>query len=176
MTQAVGKYVLLETIDINDQLNANGFYMPSSTFSNSRLAKYKVLSVGNIAKTEYGITEGSIVYADRLACLNWRSKTPFIEYTNIIYGYDEETNNYVPFNNMIIVRSDEQFFKNSSTTFVYKDRALPCGTVIESNSKKFAKGDTVLLPLGGDVIEIGDIILHVYNDSLINTMVIPDEN
>ena len=173
--QAVGKYVLLETIDIADKVDVNGFYIPTASMTNVRLGKYKVISVGDIAKNEYGINVNDIVYADRLACINWRSKNPFIEYTNIIYGYNEETDSYVPFNNMIIVESDEKFKKQTNGLFTYTDNSIPLGTVIESNSTKFKRGDIILLPLGGDVVQFNNRVLHIYKDTDIHSMYVNDE-
>lgn len=165
MKQAVGKYVLLKTLDISDKTEVNSFYIPNISLSNFRLGKYEVISAGSIAKEQYGIKEGSIVYADRLACLNWRSDTPIIEYTSIIYEYDEETHDYIPFKNMVMVESDEQFKKtSSSSTFSIIENALPIGTIIASNSKMFNVGDIILLPNGGDVVQINDKIIHIYLD------------
>jgi hypothetical protein len=174
--KAVGKYVLLETIDIADKVDVNGFYIPTGSMTNVRLGKYKVLSVGDIAKKEYGITENSIVYADRLACINWRSNTPFIEYTNIIYAVDEENNKYIPFKNMVIVESDEKFNKMTNGVFSYTDSSVPLGTIIESNSDKFKNGEIILLPLGGDVVQFNNKTLHIYKDIDIHTKCILDDD
>ena len=168
---AVGKYVLLETIDLGDETVANGFYFPSTTMTNARLGLYKVLSVGSIAKKEYGLEEGMIVFADRLACINWRDNTPFIDYKSIIYGINEETKDKFAFNNQVIVESDERFIKKSNNIFSIKESTMPLGTVTFSKSPLFKVGDIVMLPSGGDVVMYNEKVIHIYNDKSIHCRV-----
>lgn len=167
--KAVGKWVRLKTIQIYDENTSNGLYIPTKFRANDKLGKYEVVSVGNIAAKEYGLKPGMIVYADRLACLNWREEYPIIKYESIIF--EERNDHFYPFRGQMIVEQidDKSYQQNKiNGMLVPYSKIVPKGRVLVTNGTTDAKpGDIVLLVRGADIISSNGKTFFIYKDNML---------
>lgn len=175
-TRAVGEYVCLRTLNLNDTGKYKGFLIDNKSRNNDRLGLYEVISVGDKAYEEYGIEPGMKVYADRLACHGWRKEYPVIKYNSIIYidaPEDELTIKPVKGTLMVVDDSTEKYVDYKGFKILEKNE-LKCGLVVSVNidNSEYQQGDKVILTSGADMINTGKYTLRIYKEDMLIAKVI----
>ena len=169
------EYVVLRIINRNDKFNAGGIMLPSTAYSNDRLAFGKIEEVGKKAFEEYGVKKDDYVVFDRLATAYQTEPVAVIKYVNIIAKTNEENTTFSPLKNMVFVQDESDTTQNVGGILVNNyNKQLRIGKVVAINLDPeiekdipYKKGDTVMLSKGGDSFQVGDQHVFIYKHDMV---------
>ena len=167
-------FVAVRVLDVQNETKIGNVYLPDTYASNGRLAHCKVEDVGSGAKEKLGIEVGDYVMIDRLATFAWTAPVAALKYDSVICKTDEGKTDFFPLKDMLFVEPDK---KDSMTEVggllvANYDKRLNLGTVTKTNFEKtdeypFEAGDKVMLVKGGDLLDTGDVKIHIFKKDMI---------
>lgn len=167
-------FVAVTVIEVHNELKVGNIYLPDSVGENSRLAFCKVDDVGQNAHDKLGIEVGDYVMIDRLATFAWTAPSAVLKYDSVICKTNEEKSEFFPLKDTLFVEPDA---KDGTTEVdgllvVNYDKRLNLGTITKTGFEMtdeypFKPGDRVMLVKGGDVIDLGDALIHIFKKDMI---------
>lgn len=170
------EFVCVRIIENCDNLKVGDIYLPNTTMLNSRLAHCIVEDVGWKSAEEYGLNVGDYVLIDRLSTFAHTAPVALLKYNNIIVKTDANRSEFFPLKNMIFVQPDTKPTATNLDGILVPssyDEKLKTGKILKLNVDKnlktpFKVGDKVMLSNSGDIIDLGNVKLHIYkHDDLI---------
>ena len=167
-------FVAVRVIDTQDEVKVGNLYLPDSYAQNGRLAFCQVEDVGINAKEKLGISSGDYVMIDRLATFAWTSPSAALKYDSVICKTNKDKTEFFPLKDTLFVEPDQ---KDNMTDVggllvANYDKRLNLGTIVKANFEKsneypFGVGDRVMLVKGGDVIDMGEVKIHLFKKDMI---------
>lgn len=167
-------FVAVEVLDVQNEAKVGNIYLPDSFVANGRLAHCKVTDVGVNAKDKLGIKVGDYIMIDRLATFAWTAPSAVLKYDSVIVKTNAEKTEYFPLKDtLFVVPEKHDDTTNVNGVFVVNyDKRLNVGTVTKlgfetCDKYPFKVGDKVMLVKGGDMVDMGDVKLHIFKKDMI---------
>jgi len=167
-------FVAVTVIDVQNEIKQGSIWLPADTGSNSRLAFCRVDNVGKNAHEITGIEPGDYVMIDRLATFAWTAPKAALKYDSVIMKTNESKSEFFPLKGSLFVVPDAK--KNATEVngvlVVNYEKRLNLGTIEKtsfepSDEYPFKPGDRVMLVKGGDVVNAGGKLIHIYKKDMI---------
>lgn len=167
--------VVLHKIDgtHNERFMGN-IFIPETGEMNHRMSKYRVIDCSIACTDDYGLVEGDIVLADRLACYYDTDPIQVMDYENIICKYDDDGEPQ-PLNDMIFVKEMKRIDIKSRGVILLTDDDIPLGRVCKSSSDIFKTDSIVLMTTGADVITVDGVLYSIYKSEMILGVITMDD-
>lgn len=168
------EFVAVRILENCDELQIGSIWLPQSTESNARLAHCKIEALGQKAAEEYGIAVGDYVMIDRLSTFAHTAPVALLKYNNVICKTNADKSDFWPLRNMMFVEPE----KKDNVTDVggvfitnYAEK-LNIGKIWKMNcdaelNLPFKENDKVLVTKGADIIQLGNIVLHIFKHDMI---------
>ena len=167
-------FVAVEVIDVQNVMQVGNIVLPDSYVSNGRLAFCKVTDVGCNAKDKLGIEVGDYVMIDRLATFAWTAPAAVLKYDSVICKTNADKTDYFPLKDTLFVEPDKKDdATNVNGVFVVNyEKRLNLGTIKKIGFEKsdeypFKVGDKVMLVKGGDLLDMGNVKIHIFKKDMI---------
>lgn len=169
------EFVCVRILENCDELKVGDIYLPVNARANSRMAHCIIEDVGWKAAEEYGLAVGDYVMIDRLATFAHTAPVALLKYNSVIVKTNKDMTDFYPLRNMIFVEPDAKL-SVTKVDNVYVpssyDQKLEIGTIQKINIDEelktpFKTGDRVLLSKGADIVELGNVTLHVYKHDML---------
>lgn len=167
-------FVAVTVLDVQDEAKVGNVYLPDSYMSNGRLAHCKVEDVGVEAKSKLGIEVGDYVMIDRLSTFAWTSPSAALKYDSVICKTNESKTEFFPLKDSLFVEPDQKdnMTEVGGLLIANYDKRLNLGTVVKTNFEKtdeypFEVGDRVMMVKGGDLLDTGDVKIHIFKKDMI---------
>ena len=167
-------YVAVTVLDVQNESKVGNIYLPDTFMANGRLAHCKVDNVGSGAKERLGIEVGDYVMVDRLATFAWTAPSAALKYDSVICKTNGSRTEYFPLKDTMFVEPDEKSDKTevNGVLVVNYEKRLRLGTITKtafdkSDEYPFGIGDKVMLVNGGDLLDAGDVKIHIYKKDMV---------
>lgn len=167
-------FVAVTVIDVQDEAKVGNIYLPDSFASNGRLAHCKVEDVGKNAKEKLGIDVDDYVMIDRLATFAWTSPSAALKYDSVICKTNKDRTEFFPLKDTLFVEPDQKdnMTEVGGLLIANYDKRLNLGTITKVGFEKtdeypFAIGDKVMMVKGGDLLDTGDVKIHIFKKDMI---------
>lgn len=167
-------YVAVRVIDVQNEVKVGNVYLPDSYVSNGRLAFCQIEDVGVNAKEKLGVAVGDYVMIDRLATFAWTAPTAALKYDSVICKTNADKTEFFPLKDTMFVEPEhkDNMTEVGGLLVANYDKRLNLGTITKlgfdpSDEYPFHVGDKVMLVKGGDVIDIGDVKIHLFKKDMI---------
>ena len=167
-------FVAVRVIDVQNEVKVGNVYLPDTYAENGRLAHCRVEDVGVTAKEKLGIEIGDYVMIDRLATFAWTAPSAALKYDSVICRTNEDKTEFFPLKDTLFVEPDQKdnMTEVNGLIIANYDKRLNLGTVTKVGFEKsdeypFAPGDKVMLVKGGDLLDTGDVKIHIFKKDMI---------
>lgn len=167
-------FVAVRVIDVQNEVKVGNVYLPDTYAENGRLAHCRVEDVGATAKEKLGIEIGDYVMIDRLATFAWTAPSAALKYDSVICKTNEDKTEFFPLKDTLFVEPDQKdnMTEVNGLIIANYDKRLNLGTVTKVGFEKsdeypFAPGDKVMLVKGGDLLDTGDVKIHIFKKDMI---------
>lgn len=167
-------YVAVTVLDVQNEMKVGNVYLPDSYVSNGRLAHCKVDDVGVGAKEKLGIEAGDYVMIDRLATFAWTAPSAALKYDSVICKTNSDKTDYFPLKDTLFVEPDQKdnMTEVGGLLIANYDKRLNLGTITKvgfekSNEYPFGIGDKVMLVKDGDLLDTGDVKIHIFKKDMV---------
>lgn len=168
------EFVAVKVLVNDEELNIGGIYLPDSFQANGRLAFCLVEDIGKLASEKTGVKVGDYVMIDRLATFAWTSPSAALKYDSVVCKTNKDRSEYYPLEGSLFVEPDQKDdVSDVNGIFVTNyTKRLNTGTISKIGFEKsdeypFGVGDRVMLVKGGDQIQLGDKIVHIFKKDMI---------
>ena len=167
-------FVAVRVIDVQNEMKVGNVYLPDSFASNGRLAHCQVEDIGVGAREKLGVEAGDYVMVDRLATFAWTAPTAALKYDSVICKTNEDKSDYFPLKDTLFVEPDhkDSMVEVNGILVANYDKRLNLGTITKVGFEKsdeypFGVGDKVMLVKGGDLLDTGDVKIHIFKKDMI---------
>lgn len=155
-------------------MKIGNIYLPDSYGENARLAHCLVDDVGCNAKAKLGIEVGDYVMIDRLATFAWTAPSAVLKYDSVICKTNKDKTDYFPIKDTMFVEPDQHdnMTEIDGLVVMNYDKRLNLGTITKmgfdkSDEYPFSVGDKVMMVKGGDMLDAGDVKIHIFKKDMI---------
>lgn len=167
-------FVAVRVLSNDDEISVGGIYLPDSFQANGKLAFCQVEDIGKNASEKTGVKVGDYVMIDRLATFAWTAPSAALRYDSVICKTNSDRSEYFPLEGSMFVEpdaKDDVTDVNGIYVANYTKR-LNTGKIVKVGFEKsdefpFAVGDRVMLVKGGDQIQLGNNIVHIFKKEMI---------
>ena len=167
-------FVAVRVISNDEEMSIGGIYLPDTFQANGRLAFCQVEDIGKTAAEKTGVEVGDYVMIDRLATFAWTAPSAALKYDSIICKTNEDRSDYFPLEGSLFVEPDakEDVTDVNGIYVANYIKRLNTGIVTKVGFEKsdeypFGVGDKVMLVKGGDQIQLGDKVVHIFKKDMI---------
>lgn len=167
-------FVAVRIIENCENLKVGNIYLPQTTEQNTRLAFCQVESIGASASERLGVKNDDYVMIDRLATFGHTAPIACLKYDSVICLTNSDKSDFFPLKDMLFVQPDEKsdIEKVGNVFLMNPQDRLNLGRIIKMNLEKsekypFEVGQKVMLTRGADVVQFGEVKVHIFKKDMI---------
>ena len=169
------EFVCVRILENCDELKVGSIWLPQSAEANSRLAHCIIEDVGHVAAEKYGLKTGDYVMIDRLSTFAHTAPVALLKFENVIVKTNKDKSDFWPLRNMVFVEPEKKEAFTMVGSIAVPTSAsdkLKVGTITKMDCDEdlklgFKVGDKVLVTKGADVVELGEVTLHIFKHDMI---------